>query len=259
MLVVLDVNLTYCTSLDFLCVSTFSLAFRSDPAIILQTPWSANAITDISFDRSNYFYDYGMYYPKFTILALYFELFPNTMPKLRMSLYIATAFTVMCSFTTLGLVTFYCKNVSDNWSLEPGKCSSFNSLLVLQIDWAMNFSSDVASKSLVVSRLTSSQLNMRSLRPPIPSTPSAATPTKTKIRPPPHIHTRPRHDSGQPRPVHHSPDRKRLEQSIRLVDGRDERRHHRCIHAGVEVPPHLLEKTRGLRDRVEQLLQQQRL
>jgi hypothetical protein len=85
-----------------------------------------------------------MYYPKFTILALYFELFPNTMPKLRMSLYITTAFTVACSFTTLGLIT-------DNWSTEPGKCSSFNSLLVLQIDWAMNFSSDVASKSLIAS------------------------------------------------------------------------------------------------------------
>lgn len=168
MLVVLDVKLTYCTSLDFLCVSIFSLAFRSDPAIILQTPWSANAITDISFDRSNYFYDYGMYYPKFTILALYFELFPNTMPKLRMSLYIATAFTVMCSFTTLGLVTFYCKNVSDNWSLEPGKCSSFNSLLVLQIDWAMNFSSDVASKSLVVCQLTSSPLTCAVFALPFP-------------------------------------------------------------------------------------------
>jgi len=89
-----------------------------------------------------------MYFPKFTILALYFELFPSTMPKLRMSLYITTAFTVICSFTTLGLITFYCKNVTDNWSTEPGKCSSFNSLLVLQIDWAMNFSSDVASKPL---------------------------------------------------------------------------------------------------------------
>jgi len=88
-----------------------------------------------------------MYFPKFTILALYFELFPNTMPKLRMSLYITTAFTVMCSCTTLGLITLFCKNVTDNWSTEPGKCSSFNSLLVLQVDWAMNFTSDIASKS----------------------------------------------------------------------------------------------------------------
>ena len=101
----------------------------------------------MQLDRSNYFYDYGMYFPKFTILALYFELFPSTMPKLRMSLYITTAFTVMCSCTTLGLITLFCKNVTDNWSTEPGKCSSFNSLLVLQIDWVMNFSSDVASKS----------------------------------------------------------------------------------------------------------------
>jgi hypothetical protein len=114
--------------------------------IILQSSDSADLRTDMSFNRSNYFYDYGMYFPKFTILALYFELFPNTMPNLRMSLYITTAFTVMCSCTTLGLITLWCKNVTDNWSTEPGKCSSFNSLLVLQIDWAMNFFSDVASK-----------------------------------------------------------------------------------------------------------------
>jgi hypothetical protein len=120
--------------------------------VVLQSFDSTDLRPDISPDRSNYFYDYGMYFPKFTILALYFELFPNTMPKLRMSLYITTAFTVMCSCTTLGFITLWCKNITDNWSTEPGKCSSFNSLLVLQIDWAMNFSSDIASKSPSVSQ-----------------------------------------------------------------------------------------------------------
>jgi hypothetical protein len=141
------VELTCGILLDFLCVSIISLCNHSR---------SANSRTDISINRSNYFYDYGMYYPKFTILALYFELFPNTMPKLRMSLYITTAFTVACSFTTLGLITLFCKNVTDNWSTEPGKCSSFNSLLVLQIDWAMNFSSDVAGEYLFAPPLPSS-------------------------------------------------------------------------------------------------------
>jgi hypothetical protein len=96
---------------------------------------------------SNYFYDTGMYFPKATILALYFELFPATMPKLRICLYLATAFTIASGFTTAGLDTFYCHHIPDNWSTEEGACSTFNSLLVLQIDWAMNFSSDLFSTS----------------------------------------------------------------------------------------------------------------
>jgi hypothetical protein len=146
----MNIELTWDTLTDLFRVSMLSLPAEgmvsTHATIILQSSDSADLRTDMSFNRSNYFYDYGMYFPKFTILALYFELFPNTMPNLRMSLYITTAFTVMCSCTTLGLITLWCKNVTDNWSTEPGKCSSFNSLLVLQIDWAMNFFSDVASK-----------------------------------------------------------------------------------------------------------------
>ncbi|THX18104.1 hypothetical protein D6D13_00576 [Aureobasidium pullulans] len=33
---------------------------------------------------------------------------------------------------------------TSNWSLEEGACSTFNSLRVLQIDWALNFTSDIA-------------------------------------------------------------------------------------------------------------------
>ncbi|GAB7325725.1 hypothetical protein MBLNU13_g09686t3 [Cladosporium sp. NU13] len=100
------------------------------------------ALNKISF-ASNYFYDTGMYFPKATILALYFELFPNTMPTLRKMLYIVTAFTAASGLATCTLDTFYCPHIPDNWSTEEGACSVFNSLLVLQIDWAMNFSSDL--------------------------------------------------------------------------------------------------------------------
>lgn len=100
------------------------------------------------FDRSNYFYDTGMYFPKATILSLYFELFPSSMSKLRKALYAVTAFTAACGLTTCGLDTLFCApKISDNWSLEKGACSTFNSLLVLQIDWGMNFTSDILSKA----------------------------------------------------------------------------------------------------------------
>jgi hypothetical protein len=86
-----------------------------------------------------------MYFPKATILALYFELFPKTMPTLRKMLYLVTAFTAASGLATCTLDTFYCPHIPDNWSTEEGACSVFNSLLVLQIDWAMNFSSDLFS------------------------------------------------------------------------------------------------------------------
>lgn len=88
----------------------------------------------------------GLYFPKAAILALYFELFPSTMPRLRMALYIVTGYTVASGLTTLGINTFYCPNVPDNWSGEGGSCSVFNSLLVLQISWALNFSADISSQ-----------------------------------------------------------------------------------------------------------------
>ena len=99
----------------------------------------------MSFNRSNFFYDVGLYFPKAAILSLYFELFPSSMQKLRMALYIATGYTVAAGITTLGLNTFYCPHVPDNWSQEEGKCAVFSSLMVLQISWALNFSSDISS------------------------------------------------------------------------------------------------------------------
>ncbi|KAI4746905.1 hypothetical protein E4T44_15077, partial [Aureobasidium sp. EXF-8845] len=107
-----------------------------------------------------------MYFPKGTILALYFQVFPRTMPVLRTTLYIVTGCTVLCCCATFGLDTFYCHNITDNWyvnmtlktdlcfmcrsalcfslaSLEEGACSTFESLRVFQADWAMEFATDI--------------------------------------------------------------------------------------------------------------------
>ncbi|THX14037.1 hypothetical protein D6D17_03313 [Aureobasidium pullulans] len=63
----------------------------------------------------------------------------------RVSLYIVTAFVLACAVCTCLLDTLWCApNISSNWSLEEGACSTFNSLRVLQIDWALNFTSDIA-------------------------------------------------------------------------------------------------------------------
>ncbi|CAD0114362.1 unnamed protein product, partial [Aureobasidium uvarum] len=107
----------------------------------------------ISF-TSNYFYDTEMYWPKAALIALYFKIIPSTMPRLRMSLYIVTGLVVACAICTFLLDTLWCApNVSSNWSLEEGACSTFNSLLVLQIDWAMNCFSDIASLATIAVNL----------------------------------------------------------------------------------------------------------
>jgi hypothetical protein len=88
-----------------------------------------------------------MYWPKAALIALYFKIIPNTMPRLRMTLYVVTGFVAACAVCTCLLDTLWCApNISDNWSMEKGACSTFDSLLVLQIDWAMNCFSDIASK-----------------------------------------------------------------------------------------------------------------
>ncbi|KAI5199248.1 hypothetical protein E4T39_06332 [Aureobasidium subglaciale] len=116
-----------------------------------ETLSAANIRNEVALDKisfaSNYFYDTGMYWPKAALIALYFKIIPGTMPRLRMALYGVTAFVLACAITTCLLDTLWCApNVSSNWSLEEGACSAFNSLRVLQIDWALNFTSDVASK-----------------------------------------------------------------------------------------------------------------
>ncbi|KAI5200672.1 hypothetical protein E4T38_06464 [Aureobasidium subglaciale] len=110
---------------------------------------AANIRNEVALDKisfaSNYFYDTGMYWPKAALIALYFKIIPSTMPRLRMALYLVTAFVLACAISTCLLDTLWCApNVSSNWSLEEGACSTFNSLRVLQIDWALNFTSDVA-------------------------------------------------------------------------------------------------------------------
>ncbi|RDW59042.1 hypothetical protein BP5796_11966 [Coleophoma crateriformis] len=93
---------------------------------------------------SNYFYDSGIYFPKFTILTFYLKLFPVTKPRLRKALYAVSAFTVSAFVCTAFLDTFWCgSDVASNWSTDAHACSTFNSLVVFQIDWSTNITSDV--------------------------------------------------------------------------------------------------------------------
>ncbi|KAK8030206.1 hypothetical protein PG993_011497 [Apiospora rasikravindrae] len=80
----------------------------------------------ISF-ASNYFYDFGMGFPKLSMLAFYWAFFRNSISSgMRKTLYGITAFVCVCYLTILFDDTFFCgKNVSVQWSQEEGACSVF--------------------------------------------------------------------------------------------------------------------------------------
>lgn len=105
------------------------------------------SLMKVSF-AGNYFYDTGIYFPKLALLAFYFRLIPTTLPTLRKLLYVATGLTVSFAITTCFVDTFWCgSNVSVNWDLES-TCTSFESMEITQIDWALNIASDLMSMSM---------------------------------------------------------------------------------------------------------------
>jgi hypothetical protein len=82
--------------------------------------------SQISF-ASNYFYDFGMGFPKLSMLAFYWAFFDlHARPAMRKMLWAITAFVVVCYLTILFDDTFFCgSNVSVQWSQEEGACSVF--------------------------------------------------------------------------------------------------------------------------------------
>jgi len=182
-----------------------------------------------------------MYWPKAALIALYYKIIPPTMPRLRMSLYIVTAFVLACAVCTCLLDTLWCApNISSNWSLEEGACSTFNSLRVLQIDWALNFTSDIASKhsSRSYNRLWEVANHFcSSLRSSFPAPPPSPSWLKANLRTSRYIRTWPRDYRCQPRSLHHNPDWQQLECRLHLVHGRNGRRYHCCLLASAENSP----------------------
>lgn len=91
---------------------------------------SAKAVNEddsqISF-ASNYFYDFGMGFPKLSVIAFYWTVFDvERHRKVRKILWTITAFVAACYLTSLFDDTFFCGvDVSMQWSQEEGACSVF--------------------------------------------------------------------------------------------------------------------------------------
>jgi hypothetical protein len=101
------------------------------------------ALSKVSF-ASNYFYDVGMGFPKMSMLAFYWGIFPTNRPTLRKAVYAVTAYVCTAYFVVLWIDTFYCGvPVSVQWSQEEGACSVFYATTPFYFNFAVNLSSYV--------------------------------------------------------------------------------------------------------------------
>ncbi|KAH7010677.1 uncharacterized protein B0I36DRAFT_219560, partial [Microdochium trichocladiopsis] len=101
------------------------------------------SIKQIRF-ASNYLFDAGLYFPKLSMVTIYFQLLPRHNRVLRWALYFTAAFTIVAFLVAIFVDTFWCGvNVPINWSIEPGACASYSSAVVFKLNWSLCFVSEV--------------------------------------------------------------------------------------------------------------------
>ncbi|KAG8158084.1 hypothetical protein KVR01_011845 [Diaporthe batatas] len=87
---------------------------------------------------TKFFFDAGLYFPKFSLLMNYSTMVPLTEPRMRMFLGIIAVYLVLACLTAIFADLFWCGvDVSINW-LNPLKCSSFSNPHLQKVTWAMN-------------------------------------------------------------------------------------------------------------------------
>ncbi|CAH0027262.1 unnamed protein product [Clonostachys rhizophaga] len=120
---------------------TYTLLVRCLGSSLLAT--FAKDSTQIRF-TVNYWFDFGMYFPKFSIISFYYTLVPRTQPRMRQALYALTAITVASSLVTFFDATLWCgTNIKSNWSEAPDSCKAYDSMVMMRIHWSLNFTTEV--------------------------------------------------------------------------------------------------------------------
>ncbi|EXK33713.1 hypothetical protein FOXG_02885 [Fusarium oxysporum f. sp. lycopersici 4287] len=134
--------------------------------------YSMDAMDDFTIDNvairkirfaTNHFFDTGIYFPKFSIIAFYFNLVPISQPKMRIALYCLASLT-----TSFAVITFFCDwfwcgpDPSINWAKGEQECTSFTSMTLMRLLWSMNFTSEVLNVAYPIPLLAT--LKMTSTR-----------------------------------------------------------------------------------------------
>ncbi|EJT72180.1 hypothetical protein GGTG_09047 [Gaeumannomyces tritici R3-111a-1] len=87
---------------------------------------------------TNYFFDAGLYLPKLSMLAIYYQLIPPHQRALRAGLYVVTAVTVAAVLITVFTDAFWCgPDPSVNWKVGENVCSTFTSTTLMVNNWAL--------------------------------------------------------------------------------------------------------------------------
>ncbi|CAI6338664.1 unnamed protein product [Periconia digitata] len=93
---------------------------------------------------TNYFFDFGVYLPKYSMLASYYRIIPRTAQQSRKALYAVTFIIAVCSMVTLFADTFWCgTDISINWSNAKSDCTVFTSMTLAKMNWALHFSCEI--------------------------------------------------------------------------------------------------------------------
>jgi len=87
--------------------------------------------------------NFGFYMAKFSLLALYYQLFVVVFRKLRIALHIVSAYVISAGFTTCCLYLFRCQPIQGNWSLNPNACNVLFNVQANDVIWSLNISSDI--------------------------------------------------------------------------------------------------------------------
>ncbi|KAK1981191.1 hypothetical protein LZ30DRAFT_720890 [Colletotrichum cereale] len=109
---------------------------------------------------SSIIFDLGFYFPRFSLLAFYYELFPAAEKKLRLCLHLVTAYSA-CAFFTTGFVDlFWCgADISRNWADSDTSCTLANCPEPMYINWSIGIISE-----LLVFALPFGILRLKALR-----------------------------------------------------------------------------------------------
>lgn len=87
---------------------------------------------------TKFFFDAGLYFPKFSLVMSYSTMIPLTEPRMRTFLSFIATYLVLACLTAIFADLFWCgKDVAINW-LNPLKCSSFSNPHLQKVTWAMN-------------------------------------------------------------------------------------------------------------------------
>ncbi|KAI5460711.1 hypothetical protein BGZ63DRAFT_249979 [Mariannaea sp. PMI_226] len=92
---------------------------------------------------AEYFFDTGIYFPKISIVLLYWTLIPGVMGSLRHVLLIISIYLGCTLLASVLTNTLICRPFSDNWSIENQLKSAWNSYPSFCVQWGLNFSTDL--------------------------------------------------------------------------------------------------------------------